>query len=117
MRELAVRVEVARGELLDTAGTGGGRGSFNVRRPQPLIAAGAGCAVAKHGNARRPASRAPPTCSRRSRQDRPEPGGGGALHRETGFGFMFAPPPPRDRAVAPVRRELAVRTIFNFSGR
>src|SRR5437764_8214240 len=50
MRALAARVEVSRDNLLDTAGTGGGRRTFNVSTTAALIAAGAGCTVAKHGN-------------------------------------------------------------------
>src|SRR5947208_11545548 len=50
MRALATRVEVSRDDLLDTAGTGGGRRTFNVSTTAALIAAGAGCTVAKHGN-------------------------------------------------------------------
>ncbi|HWI09506.1 MAG TPA: anthranilate phosphoribosyltransferase, partial [Solirubrobacteraceae bacterium] len=50
MRALAAPVETSRDELVDTAGTGGGRPTFNVSTTAALIAAGAGCAVAKHGN-------------------------------------------------------------------
>ena len=50
MRGLAARVPTEREDLLDTAGTGGGRRTFNVSTTAALIAAGAGCAVAKHGN-------------------------------------------------------------------
>ncbi len=50
MRALAAHVPSTRKNLLDTAGTGGGRSSFNVSTTAALIAAGAGCAVAKHGN-------------------------------------------------------------------
>src|SRR4051812_3937265 len=50
MRELAVAVETRRDDLLDTAGTGGGRPTFNVSTTAAFVAAGAGCAVAKHGN-------------------------------------------------------------------
>ncbi|HWX52385.1 MAG TPA: anthranilate phosphoribosyltransferase, partial [Solirubrobacteraceae bacterium] len=50
MREQAAPVRPRASALLDTAGTGGGRRSFNVSTTAALIAAGAGCAVAKHGN-------------------------------------------------------------------
>ena len=50
MRALAAHVSTEREDLLDTAGTGGGRRTFNVSTTAALIAAGAGCAVAKHGN-------------------------------------------------------------------
>src|SRR5439155_19385454 len=54
MRALAAHVPTEREDLLDTAGTGGGRRTFNVSTTAALIAAGAGRAVAKHGN--RPAT-------------------------------------------------------------
>jgi len=47
MRELAAHVVTDREDLLDTSGTGGGRSTFNVSTTAALIAAGAGCAVAK----------------------------------------------------------------------
>ena len=50
MRSLATPVETGRSDLVDTAGTGGGPSTFNVSTTAALIAAGAGCAVAKHGN-------------------------------------------------------------------
>src|ERR1041385_5970885 len=50
MRELAGHVPTPRADLLDTPGGGGGRRTFNVSTTAALIAAGAGCAVAKHGN-------------------------------------------------------------------
>jgi anthranilate phosphoribosyltransferase len=118
MRELAVRVEVDRGELLDTAGTGGGRGSFNVSTTAALIAAGAGCAVAKHGNrsATSQSGSADLLEALGARIDL-DPVAVARCIEETGFGFMFAPAHHlATRAVAPVRRELAVRTIFNFLG-
>ena len=50
MRPLAVPVEAAGDDLLDTAGTGGGVLTFNVSTTAAFVAAGAGCRVAKHGN-------------------------------------------------------------------
>ncbi len=50
MRALATPVETSREDLVDTAGTGGGPSTFNVSTTAALVAAGAGCAVAKHGN-------------------------------------------------------------------
>src|SRR3954462_3033135 len=50
MRELAVRVDVDRDDMLHTARTGGGRPTFNVSTTAAFVAAGAGCVVAKHGN-------------------------------------------------------------------
>jgi anthranilate phosphoribosyltransferase len=118
MRRLAAHVELARDDLVDTAGTGGGPSTFNISTTAALVAAGAGCAVAKHGNRS--------STSRSGSADLLEALGvridldGPAVARcidEVGFGFMFA---PRHHAamkhVVPVRRELAVRTIFNFLG-
>ncbi|MEZ5156317.1 MAG: anthranilate phosphoribosyltransferase [Solirubrobacterales bacterium] len=118
MRSLASHVEAGRRDLVDTAGTGGGPSTFNVSTTAALIAAGAGCAVAKHGNRS--------STSRSGSADVLEalgvkidlaPVEVGAALRETGFGFMFAPAHHAAmKHVVPVRKELAVRTIFNFLG-
>src|SRR5919202_1972665 len=50
MRQLAAHVEIDTPGLLDTAGTGGGPTTFNISTTAALIAAGAGCQGAKHGN-------------------------------------------------------------------
>src|ERR671924_1483792 len=50
MRRLAAHVESDRTDLVDTAGTGGGPSTFNISTAAALVAAAAGCAVAKHGN-------------------------------------------------------------------
>jgi anthranilate phosphoribosyltransferase len=117
LRERAVRIEAGDG-LVDTAGTGGGRPTFNVSTTAAFIAAGAGCRVAKHGN--RSAT------SQCGSADVLEALGGridvGAdvveeCIREIGFGFMFAPlHHPAFKHIVPVRRELGVRTVFNFLG-
>lgn len=118
MRALAARVEVSSDDLLDTAGTGGGRRTFNVSTTAALIAAGARCTVAKHGNrsATGLSGSADVLEALGARIDL----GPDAVARcidEVGFGFMFAPAHHQaTRYVMPVRRELAVRTIFNFLG-
>jgi anthranilate phosphoribosyltransferase len=118
MRSLAASVHSTRADLVDTAGTGGGPSTFNVSTTAALVAAGAGCAVAKHGN--RSAT------SRSGSADVLEALGVAieldpeAVARcidEVGFGFMFA---PRHHAatshVRPAREGLGVRTVFNFLG-
>ena len=118
MRALAKHVECGRDDLLDTAGTGGGRPTFNVSTTAALIAAGAGCAVAKHGNrsATSLSGSADLLEALGARIDL-DPDGVAECIRSAGFGFMFAPAHHQaTRFVVPVRKELAVRTIFNFLG-
>ena len=118
MRELAAHVDTGREDLVDTAGTGGGRRTFNVSTTAALIAAGAGCAVAKHGNrsATSLSGSADLLEALGARIDL-GPDGVAACIERAGFGFMFAPAHHQaTRFVVPVRRELAVRTIFNFLG-
>jgi anthranilate phosphoribosyltransferase len=118
MRAFATRVEVSRDDLLDTAGTGGGRRTFNVSTTAALIAAGAGCSVAKHGNrsATGLSGSADLLEALGARIDLAPPAVARCIE-EAGFGFMFAPAHHQaTRFVVPVRRALAVRTIFNFLG-
>src|SRR3954467_11969227 len=118
MRALATPVRVARDDLIDTAGTGGGGPTFKVSTTAALIAAGAGCAVAKHGNrsATGLSGSADLLEALGVRIDL-DPDGVARCIGEVGFGFMFAPAHHgATRWVVPVRKELAVRTIFNFLG-
>ncbi len=119
MRAHALQVKPKRDDLVDTAGTGGDAArTINISTAAALVAAGAGAGVAKHGN--RAVSSAsgsadvlealgfrlelPPTEIERSID-------------ELGFGFLFAPTHhPAMRHAAPVRRELAARTVFNVLG-
>lgn len=119
MREHVLPVHPERGDLVDTAGTGGdGARTLNISTAAALVAAAAGAGVAKHGN--RAVSSAcgsadvlealgfelelPPARIARSID-------------ELGFGFLFAPAHhPGFRHAAPVRRELATRTVFNVLG-
>src|SRR4051794_41809358 len=119
MRSLARGVSVSGergGDLLDTAGTGGGRPTFNVSTTAAFVAAGAGCVVAKHGNrsATGRSGSADVLEALGARIDL-EPEAVAACIEEVGFGFMFAPPhhpPERHRITVPP--ELGVRPVFQL---
>lgn len=128
--EIAAAVEVLRAhavtlplsgsyELCDTCGTGGdGKGTFNLSTLAALVAAACGVKVSKHGN--RAAS------SRCGSADILEalginlaatPEQVARCIEEVGFGFCFAPRfHPAMKAVAPIRKELGIRTLFNLVG-
>ncbi len=92
MRALATPVPTDRTDLVDTAGTGGGPTTFNVSTTAAIVAAAAGCAVAKHGN-----RSATSKCGSADLLEalgvniELEPEGVARCIDEVGFGFMFAP--------------------------
>ena len=120
LREFARPVQVAdRSHLLDIVGTGGdGAHTFNISTASMFVAAAAGAKVAKHGN-RSVSSKSgsADVLEALGANIELEPERVAACIEETGIGFMFAPVHhPAMKAVAPVRREMGVRTIFNILG-
>ncbi len=121
MRELSAKVPVIGDDthLLDIVGTGGdGASSFNISTASMFVAAAAGARVAKHGGR---------SVSSKSGSADVLQALGASIDltptqvaeclAETGIGFMFAPNHhPAMKVVAPVRGEMAVRTLFNILG-
>ena len=120
MRELSTKVPVAdRTHLVDIVGTGGdGAHTFNISTCAMFVAAAAGAKVAKHGGRS--------VSSKSGSADVMEalgvnihlkPGQIAQSVADTGVGFMFAPNHhPAMKNVAPVRREMGVKTFFNILG-
>lgn len=120
MRELSRPVSVApHPHFIDIVGTGGdGAHSFNISTASMFVAAAAGCRIAKHGNRS--------VSSKSGSADVLEALGAvidlqpeqvAACVEACGIGFMFAPNHhPAMKAVAPVRKEMGVRTMFNILG-
>ncbi|HOV96284.1 MAG TPA: anthranilate phosphoribosyltransferase [Thermomonas sp.] len=120
LREFARPVQVAdRSHMVDIVGTGGdGAHTFNISTASMFVAAAAGAKVAKHGNRS--------VSSKSGSADVLEALGAcielqpeqvAACIERCGIGFMYAPVHhPAMKAVAPVRREMGVRTIFNILG-
>jgi anthranilate phosphoribosyltransferase len=119
MRAHVIAVRPARTDLVDTAGTGGdGANTFNISTAAALVAASAGAGVAKHGNrAVSSASGSADVLEELGFQlELPAERIAQSID-ELGFGFMFAQlHHPAMRHAAPVRRELAARTVFNVLG-
>ncbi len=119
MRERVTPLDVDREDLVDTCGTGGdGCGTFNISTVAALVAAGAGANVAKHGNRAVSSScgSADVLFALGVHIDLDAAQMSEVLRR-AGIAFLFAPKlHPAMAAVASVRRELGVRTIFNVLG-
>ncbi len=118
LREDAVPVKCHVTNHIDTCGTGGGVSSFNISTAAAIIAAAAGAVVAKHGN-RAVTGRCGsadvleaigvPICE--------EPESARRRLENLGFAFLFAPKfHPSAARVAPIRKELPYRTVFNMLG-
>ena len=120
MRALACAVTLPAGTpALDVVGTGGdGSGSFNISTGTALLAAACGAPVVKHGN--RSVSSQSGSADVLEALGLPlvrDPEEALACLRECGFAFLFAPSfHPAMKAVAPVRRALGARTVFNILG-
>ncbi|MBZ0179084.1 MAG: anthranilate phosphoribosyltransferase [Melioribacteraceae bacterium] len=119
MREKVIKIKCENERVIDVCGTGGdGSGTFNISTAVSFVVAGAGVSVAKHGNR---------SISSRS-------GSSDVLHElgvdvqlnpefsekalnEIGIAFLFAPLyHPAMKHVAPIRKELEFRSIFNILG-
>ena len=120
MRELSTKVDTPHNpHFVDIVGTGGdGAHTFNISTASMFVAAAAGATVAKHGN-RSVSSKSGSADVLEALGARIDltPQQVGESIETIGCGFMFAPNHhPAMKNVAPVRREMAVRTIFNILG-
>ncbi|MER3546829.1 MAG: anthranilate phosphoribosyltransferase, partial [Rhodanobacteraceae bacterium] len=120
MRELALKVEVPDvGHFVDIVGTGGdGAHSFNISTASMFVAAAAGARVAKHGNRGvSSSSGSADVLQALGANIELTPQQVARCIERCGIGFMFAPLfHPAMKAVAGIRREMGVRTLFNILG-
>ena len=118
MRDKSLKVDFS-GPSVDTCGTGGDDlGTFNISTVAAFVVAGAGIAVAKHGNrAMTSKSGSADVLEKQGIKIDLGPEGVKQCMEEVGIGFMFAPRfhPAMKFAVQP-RREIGVRTVFNILG-
>jgi len=119
MREMATPVRTSRRPLVDTCGTGGDHsGTFNISTTAAFVVAGAGVAVAKHGN-----RCATSQCGSADVLEvlgvniEPPPETVGRCIDEVGIGFLYARAlHTAMKHVAGPRTELKIRTVFNILG-
>ena len=118
MRRHARKIAPAVAGLVDTCGTGGdSMGTMNVSTVSAIIAAGAGVPVAKHGNRSVSGSSGSFDLLERLGVVPLEPALVERSIEKIGIGFMFAPLfHPAMRNIAPLRKELGIRTVFNVLG-
>jgi anthranilate phosphoribosyltransferase len=119
MRDKAIRVAPKRTDIVDTAGTGGDKaGTFNISTTAAFVIAGAGLGVAKHGNrAISGQSGSADVLEALGVNFDLTPEQSAECIDEVGIGFLFAPKlHPAMKAIAPIRKELGVRTVFNILG-
>lgn len=119
MRAKSLRIRTQQSLLVDTCGTGGDRsGTFNISTTAAFVVAGAGMAVAKHGNrAATSQSGSADVLVALGVNVALTPEQVGQCIDEIGIGFAFAPAhhPAMKHAAGP-RREIGARTIFNILG-
>ncbi|MBI5078853.1 anthranilate phosphoribosyltransferase [Candidatus Saganbacteria bacterium] len=119
MREHAINIFPHAQNLVDTCGTGGdASGTFNISTVSALVAAGAGVAVAKHGN-RSVSSRcgSADVLEALGVKIDIDPKKVEECINQIGLGFIFAPNFHKAmRFAAPTRKEIGIRTIFNILG-
>jgi len=119
MRARVDKVRVDRDVFVDTCGTGGdNQNTFNISTTAAFVAAGAGMCVAKHGN--RSVSSRCGSADVLAALGIDVDAAKATVERciaECGIGFLFAPRlHPAFKTVAPIRRELGIRSIFNLLG-